>query len=498
MHHRKLITAAVCGLAALTVTTAPTANANDAMGDVYVSLSDGGRFVQDGWKWHEFFGVDHEIPLTGDFNGDGKDDVATFTRGDRADVYVALSSGEGFSGTGVKWHNDFAFGTETPLVGDFNGDGKDDIATFTQGNTGDVFVALSNGSAFAGTAVKWHDWFAVGGEVPVAGDFNGDGKDDIATFTRGEAGDVFVALSTGSGFAGTTVKWHDRFGLHGEVVDAGDFDGDGKDDIVTFTRGDAGDVFVSFSDGTKFVQDGWKWHENFAFRTEIPEVGDFNGDGKADIATFTRGGASDVYIAASNGTAFVGDALKWHDRFALGTEVPRTGDFNGDKKADIATFVLGGTVGLRTTIVTIAKGEVGVAEPNCNKYGPCNGGRTAWCAMFATWVWERAGVKGVPRGQYVATSLGSWGQKQGTWKPRPAGQVGNPQVGDWVIYGAPGSGTGGHVSVVVAVNGNGTITTVDGNSGPGTRYVHQTTIDPRTAKANANRPVSGYVSPPGA
>ncbi|MGI5499271.1 FG-GAP repeat domain-containing protein [Lentzea sp. CA-135723] len=498
MYRRKLLATALSGLAALTVTTALPAHADDPTGDVYVSLSDGGRFVQDSWRWHDFFGVGNEIPLTGDFNGDGRDDVVTFTRGDRGDVYVALSNGNGFAGTSVKWHDNFGFGTETPLVGDFNGDGKDDIATFTQGNTGDVFVALSTGSGFSGTSVKWHDWFSIGNEVPLAGDFNGDGKDDIATFTRGATGDVYVALSTGSGFSGTSQKWHERFGINGEIVDSGDFDGDGKDDIVTFTRGDAADVYVSFSDGTKFVQDSWKWHDSFAFGTEIPEVGDFNGDGRADIATFTRGTAADVFVATSTGSAFVGTSAKWHDRFAVGAEVPRIGDFNGDKKSDIATFLLGGAGGLRTTIADIAKGEIGVAEPNCNKYGPCNGGGTAWCAMFATWVWERAGIKGVPRGQYVATSLGSWGQQQGTWKPRPAGQVGNPQVGDWVVYGAPGSGVGGHVSVVVAVNGNGTITTVDGNSGPGSRYVHQTTIDPRTATANANRPVSGYVSPPGA
>lgn len=63
----------------------------------------------------------------------------------------------------------FAVGTEIPAIGDFNGDGRDDIATFTRGSAADVFVALSNGSSFVGTSVKWHDFFAVGAEIPQPG-----------------------------------------------------------------------------------------------------------------------------------------------------------------------------------------------------------------------------------------------------------------------------------------------------------------------------------------
>ena len=49
-----------------------------------------------------------------------------------------------FVGTGWKWHDNFCFGTEVPLVGDFNGNGRDDVAAFTRGSTGNAYVALSN------------------------------------------------------------------------------------------------------------------------------------------------------------------------------------------------------------------------------------------------------------------------------------------------------------------------------------------------------------------
>ncbi|MFD3762575.1 DUF2961 domain-containing protein [Streptomyces sp. NPDC058622] len=289
--------------------------------DVYVSLSDGaGRFVQDGWKWNDYFAVGQEIPLTGDFDGDGRDDAVTFTRGSSADVYVSLSDGSRF-GPGAKWHDYFAANSEYPAVGDFNGDGKDDIATFTRGNEGDVYVALSDGTGFVDSRL-WHDHFSLGNEIPAVGDFDGDGKDDIATFTRGDNADVFVSLSSGSIFRQDGWRWHDFFAVGNEIPAVGDFDGDGRDDIATFTRGDSADVYVSLSDGSRFVQWSWKWHDAIAGGSQVPGVGDFNGDGRADVTAFNRGSEADATVALSDGGA-LGPARRWHHNFAIGAEWPR-------------------------------------------------------------------------------------------------------------------------------------------------------------------------------
>ncbi|MEV4117238.1 hypothetical protein, partial [Nonomuraea sp. NPDC049695] len=81
----------------------------------------------------------------------------------------------------------------------------------------DAYVALSNGSVFTGTSIKWNDHFTLPGEFPYTGDYNGDGKDDIVTFTLGNTNDVYVGLSNGFAFA-TGAKWHDFFGLPGETT----------------------------------------------------------------------------------------------------------------------------------------------------------------------------------------------------------------------------------------------------------------------------------------
>lgn len=74
-------------------------------------------------------------------------------------------------------------------------------------------VALSNGADAFGPPNRWHDYFALGDEVPGVGDFNGDGKDDIVTYLRGNVAAVCVATSTGTRFDGTGRIWHDRFAL---------------------------------------------------------------------------------------------------------------------------------------------------------------------------------------------------------------------------------------------------------------------------------------------
>jgi hypothetical protein len=278
---------------------------------------------------------DGAISRSGDFNGDGRDDLVTFTRGSTCDVYVATSHLWGPFGPGAKWHDTFSCGEEVPLVGDFTGDGRSDIVTFTRGWSCDVYVATSTATAFVGSAVKWHDSFACLMAVPAVGDVNGDNKDDVVAFHRGASCDVYVAVSNGFSF-GPAVKWHDLFGCGNEIPAVGDFNGDGRSDIATMTRGLTGDVFVAASTGSTFVGTGVKWHDLFSVLSNIPAVGDFNGDGRDDLVTFSRGQCG-VYVIPSHGAGF-GTETTWNSSFACGNEIPGVGDFNGDNKDDVVTF----------------------------------------------------------------------------------------------------------------------------------------------------------------
>ncbi|SES47801.1 RHS repeat-associated core domain-containing protein [Actinokineospora terrae] len=285
--------------------------------DAYVALSDGTKFTGDGVKWHDSIAAQDQIPLTGDVNGDGKADLVSFTRGADADVFVALSDGTKFAPTPVKWHDGFAGGNDIPLVGDFNGDGRDDIATATRGTDASVYVALSDGTQFGPTQTKWHASFAAGTAMPAVGDVNGDHKDDIVAFTGGEAADVFVALSDGTAF-GQAAKWHDTFAPDANRAGVGDIDGDDKADVLAFS---GGQVTAATSTGTAFGTPR-QWHAGFAPDDQLPGIGDFTGDGKLDIVSFTRGSTALAWVAPSDGARF-GTSAQWHNHFAAGTEVPR-------------------------------------------------------------------------------------------------------------------------------------------------------------------------------
>jgi hypothetical protein len=115
----------------------------------------------------------------------------------------------------------------------------------------------------------------------------------------------------------------------------------------------------------------------------------------------------------------------------------------------------------RSAIVSVAAGQVG-ADPDtgffCNPYGPCE----EWCSLFATWVWERAGVP-VPSypftGNIYDWAAGNTGVLP-PWAP--------PLPGDAVLYGTGpwSTATSVHVGVVVQVWPDGAIVTVEGDAGP--------------------------------
>ena len=323
-----------------------------------------------GGLWLSGFCTGSQSCLTGDFNGDGRDDVAYLVRNTlsgaaEADVYVALSEGLQF-GTPTRWHDYFCVGSDVCDVGDFNGDGRDDLISFSRATAsyGNVFVALSGNSSgfdrFLDTQV-WNGYFCVGSEWCQVGDFNGDGRDDIALFIRsayGEtsAGEVRVAISTGgstSGLFDYRGVWHHFFCVNQEDCQTGDFNGDGRDDIVAFTKSTSGNIWVELSTGSSFGDlnaPAELWHDDFCYGSEICATGDFDGSGRDDVILFLRSAyasttpetVGDVTVGVSAGSlgagGFVKPLTRWIHYFCINNEVCKTGDFNGDGVTDIAAF----------------------------------------------------------------------------------------------------------------------------------------------------------------
>jgi len=214
---------------------------------------------------------------TGDFNGNGKLDLAVADNSNAGGVGIYLGNGDGTFQAAVNYPT--GPNSSSVAVGDFNGDGKLDLAVANVGTVGDspgnVSILLGNGDGTFQPAVN----YSAGQDSTsaVVGDFNGDGNLDLAVANVG--GNVSILLGNGDGTFQPAVSYPAGQGPTSVVV--GDFNGDNKLDLVVIGSSSSGvSLLLGNGDGT------FQPAVNFDLRGNPASVaiGDFDASGRFGIA----------------------------------------------------------------------------------------------------------------------------------------------------------------------------------------------------------------------
>jgi hypothetical protein len=275
----------------------------------------------------------------GDFTGDGKADLVTSSN----PIAVLPGNGDGTFGAPIPSpYSPFAgFAIPAFLDGDSNLDlilGGDPIEVYLGNGDGTFTFLASYNAGNASTA-----GFA-------SGDFNGDGKLDLVLTSRYYTSGLWILLGHGDGTFDPPVSY--PVAITPQAVATGDFNGDGRSDVVVPAwEGDVFAVYLANADGSL----GEPTYVTVGLGMLSAEAADWDGDGHVDLAI----GRDDfVDVLYGNGDGTFQAAIEYPA--GLGSQSLRALDVNGDGKLDIVCLQVG-SLGFVTTLFQTETG--GFASP---------------------------------------------------------------------------------------------------------------------------------------
>jgi hypothetical protein len=246
------------------------------------------------------WGIASDFFVPEDYDGDGRTDIAIWRPG--APTVAAFYILQSATNT-VRIDTFGQTGDDPSVVGDYDNDGKADPAVYRDGvNAGDPSTWFYRGSSNnPGANVTYVPW-GQDGDFPAPGDYDGDGSRDFVIQRNNGGGQArFWMLQTTAGIDNSIV-----FGTPTDVIVPGDYDGDGKTDIAV-VRSQAGALNWYVRPSSTGTITAAPFAIFGASATDFPTQGDYDGDGKTDVAiwrTSATAGASAFWAQTSASGTF--------------------------------------------------------------------------------------------------------------------------------------------------------------------------------------------------
>ena len=306
-----------------------------------------GTTIEDRGVISQSYGIDNDLIFSADFDGDGDGDMVLATTRFHPETsvmtwYWMRNEGTAFVYAGII-SQAYGVASDSFFIADFDGDGKDDLLTATPringNNTLTWYWMQSTGTAIADRGVISQSYGVVGDAFYVA-DFDGDGKDDVVTATPRINGNTTLTWywmqSTGSAIADRGMI-SQSYGVVGDAFYVADFDGDGKDDLLTaITRvnGLANPLTWYWMQSTgSAIADRGVISAGYGYRDDQFLVGDFNGDTRADLVRASARQNGDTTLQWSVVSANAQYALEplpsstWHPRYGKAGDTLLVGNY---------------------------------------------------------------------------------------------------------------------------------------------------------------------------